>query len=91
MGIPKAEEETMQIKVKFMASYSFSTGVDRLTVDIPENSTVDRLIKILDQQFEKAHLDRKQTIVAVNSSVSTGDHTLNNGDTVLIFHQMSGG
>lgn len=81
----------IRINVKFLASYIFATGKNQITVNIPEKSTVGQLVKILDQKSEEALLDRKQTIVAVNSKVSPRDHILNESDRVIIFHQMRGG
>jgi sulfur carrier protein ThiS len=81
----------MRIEVNFMASYAISSGVDRLTIDIPEKSTIADLLKVLGQQFEKVLLNREQTIVAVNNTISPRNQILNDGEKVLIFDLMRGG
>lgn len=81
----------MLIMVKFFSTFKAITGVDGLTIDIPEGSSVDELFKILCNKFGNIHLDLANSMIIVNKTISPRERILKDGDTVMFLHLMGGG
>ena len=81
----------MQVVAKFFALYRQITGTDKLAVELPDGSTVARLIDLLNEKFEMFGLDIQRTVVIVNKKKATATTILNNGDEAFILQLMSGG
>lgn len=81
----------MRIDIKFSASYSAASGHDEFSIDLPEGSTVDHLLKNLSENHSGLHLDRKETMVVINNKIATRDQVLNNSEKAMIFHLFAGG
>ena len=81
----------MQVVAKFFALYRQIAGTDKLTVELPDGSTVARLIDLLNEKFEKFDLDVQRTVVIINKKKASATTILNNGDEAFILQLMSGG
>ena len=81
----------MQIVVKFTGVFSHSAGVDRDVIEIPEASTVERMIDTLSLKYTKPPFKDKKTYYFVNEKMSSREKVLKDGDQVMIFQMMAGG
>ena len=81
----------MQVVAKFFALYKQITGTGELTVELPDGSTVARLIDLLNEKFEKLDLDIQRTVVIVDKKKAAATTVLNDGDEAFILQLMSGG
>jgi molybdopterin converting factor small subunit len=81
----------MLILVKFYSLYKTLTGLDQTTIEIPERSTVDQLIKTLASKFESTIFDNEQCLVVINNKIPTQDQLLIDGDTAMILNLFVGG
>ena len=81
----------MQINIKLSASYSAITGIEDFSIEMPDGSTVDQLIKMLSENYTDLHIDRKETMVVINDRIATRDQVLNNNEKAMIFHLFAGG
>ena len=81
----------MQVVAKFFALYRQIAGADKVTVELPNGSTVAQLIDLLNKKFEKLDLDFRRTVVIVDRKKTTAATILKNGDEAFILQSMSGG
>jgi molybdopterin converting factor small subunit len=81
----------MRIIVKFTGVFSHSAGVDRDVVEVPEASTIERIIDTLSLKYTKLPFKDKKTYYFVNEKVADRDKVLKDGDQVMIFQMMAGG
>ena len=81
----------MQINIKFSASYSAVSGVEEFSVDMPDGSTVEQLIKMLSENYTDLHLDKKETMVVIKDRIATRHRVLNDNEKAVIFHLFAGG
>lgn len=80
-----------RMTIKFLSSYRHLSGVEQTEIEIPEGSTVADLLKILNEKYPDAPIDRDETIVAINDTVCRRDTVLNDGEKATVFHLMAGG
>ncbi|MBN2041015.1 MAG: MoaD/ThiS family protein [Spirochaetes bacterium] len=81
----------MKIYIKLSASYSAARGIDDFSIDLPENSTVDLLLKKLSEDYSNLNVDRKETMVVINDKIMSRNRILNDGEKATIFHLFAGG
>jgi molybdopterin converting factor small subunit len=81
----------MQIIVKFTGVFSHSAGVDRDVVEVPEGSTIERMIEALSLKYTNLPFKDKKTYYYVNEEGADRDKVLQDGDQVMIFQMMAGG
>ena len=81
----------MQVEAKVFGLYRQIIGADKLTVTLPDGSTVAILIDLLNEKFEKLDMDVQRTVVIVNGTRALPATILNNGDEAFILQLMSGG
>jgi molybdopterin converting factor small subunit len=67
------------------------TGTDRLSLEVPPNSSVDQLLESLYGQYPALRAFRNSTLIAVGVDYQTGAYNLSEGDEVSLFPPVQGG
>jgi molybdopterin converting factor small subunit len=81
----------MKITVKFSGLFKALAGVEQDRVDVPEETTVDDLARVLGRKYEKLKMESELTFFVVNDKVSNRNQILTDGDQVRIFQMVAGG
>jgi len=81
----------MKITIKLFASIRDICGFEEKEMTLPDSSTVDELINILELEHRKLAGKRSSILIAVNEEYSTEGRILNNRDVVALFPPVSGG
>ena len=81
----------MKIIVKFTGVFSYSAGVERDVVEVPEASTIEKMIDTLSLKYAKPPFRDIKTYYFVNEKMADRDKVLKDGDQVMIFQMMAGG
>ncbi len=81
----------MQCNVLLFAQLAETVGTDRLTVELPEGSTVSGALDTLSAQHPGIAEVRPILAVAVNERYCTQAGTLSAGDTIALIPPVSGG
>lgn len=83
----------MQISILFFASFKEQLGVDKITYEVTENTSITQLCNALTKQgnnWQKV-FSSPSLLVAVNQSMVEFDHQLNENDEVAFFPPVTGG
>lgn len=81
----------MRIDIRFSASYSAVSGVKDFSVEMPDGSTVDYLIKMLSENYSALNIDRKETMIVIKDRIATRDQVLHDNEKAMVFHLFAGG
>jgi molybdopterin synthase catalytic subunit len=81
----------VQVQLLFFASLADTIGSRRLTLDVPEDTTVERLLDRLTELHPGVEKYRPVLLTAVNQEYAGPGHGLGEGDEVAIFPPVSGG
>lgn len=80
------------LTIKFFASLRERLSVNELTVDFAANMQVTSVVEHLVAQDSKFMLLQEQDVlVAVNQTLRSKDHTLNDNDEIAFFPPVTGG
>ncbi|GAA0502859.1 molybdopterin converting factor subunit 1 [Deinococcus depolymerans] len=78
----------MQLNVVFFARLKRETGVDHLTLDVPDGSDVRAVAAVIEARYQ---LSLKGCMVAVNEAYATPDTVLTSGAEVAFLPPVAGG
>ena len=81
----------MTVRVLFFAAHRELLGTSETTVDFPDGSTVDDLLRELRSRGAPWDLLPTKAAVAVNRKYADGLHTLADGDEVAVIPPVAGG
>ncbi|MFN8493204.1 MAG: molybdopterin converting factor subunit 1 [Caldilineaceae bacterium] len=81
----------MQVTVRLFATLRQNAGWKEKQVEAAEATTVNDLLKLLEEQYPALHLTSRSLYAAVNQEYARLDQTLHNGDEVALFPPVSGG
>lgn len=82
-----------QVKIRFFASFREKTGLEEMTLDVGDKTTVAQIIDELTESLGglKELFKGGSAIVAVNHEVVKPESTVQDGDEIAIFPPVSGG
>ncbi|NPA91669.1 MAG: molybdopterin converting factor subunit 1 [Chloroflexi bacterium] len=81
----------MKVHVRLFAALREAAGTDRLTLDVPEGTTVRQLVERVHEQLPQTRGIAGAIYAAVNHSYVNPDSPLQEGDEVALFPPVSGG
>jgi molybdopterin converting factor small subunit len=81
----------MQVSVHFYSYFKELTGCAEVVVTLPENSTLEDLVRELIGRFPKWAPMNKSALMAVGVEYQGRDHVLKAGDEVSLFPPVQGG
>ena len=81
----------MQIPVTFYSYFKELTGVERITVDLPEGSKIADLSAIIFRDYPKMETMKRSTLIAVGVEYQDESYELQPGDDVSLFPPVQGG
>ncbi|HZV36956.1 MAG TPA: MoaD/ThiS family protein [Verrucomicrobiae bacterium] len=81
----------MQVSVHFYSYFKDLTGCAQTTVTLPDNSTLDDLLRDVAARFPKWAAMKKCTLTAVGVEYQGRDYVLKAGDEVSLFPPVQGG
>jgi molybdopterin converting factor subunit 1 len=81
----------MKIKVKFFAILRERAGIDQITRELPDGSTVAELWQGLQRDYPKLNVAGIRLLYAVNQNYVAADHRLSDLDEVVFIPPVSGG
>ncbi len=80
----------MSVTLLLFASYADAFGVSRLSLELPEQSTVEDLLAEISHR-PGAHLLPKMPLVAVNQRYANASTRISSGDEVALIPPVAGG
>ena len=80
----------MKVKLRYFASIEDLVGAEREEITVPQGSTVERLLEVLEGLHEQLK-GVERILVAVNGAYVDPGATLEKGDVVALFPPVSGG
>jgi molybdopterin converting factor subunit 1 len=80
-----------QIEVLFFATMRAFTGVNRITMQIPEGARVCDLKTILGEQYPDAKKALESILVAINKEYALNEDLIPEGAEVALFPHVGGG
>lgn len=81
----------MIVSVTFYSYFKELTGCATHQEQLPEGSTLEDLMKRLQEVFPKLEAMRRSTLTAVGVEYQGGDYELKEGDQVSLFPPVQGG
>ena len=81
----------MKIPVLFHSYFRDLTGCSNVALEIPEGTTLKKVIAQIQEQFPKLKSMERSTLVAVGVEYQRGDYVLRDGDEVSLFPPVQGG
>lgn len=81
----------MQIIVKFFSTLKFIIGVDEVTLDIPQGSSVAELLNMLCTKYGFSPQLTDNIFAIIGQTNSPREQIIKDGDTVLLLHHLGGG
>ena len=81
----------MRVTIRLFAGYRERVGATRIDLDLPEGSTVGRMVDEMLQAYPAIAVDPSRLVVAVNQEYREHDFTLSPGDEVALIPPVSGG
>ncbi|GIV72826.1 MULTISPECIES: molybdopterin converting factor subunit 1 [Caldilinea] len=81
----------MQIQVRLFATLRQLAGWSQQTIEVPEGTTLEQALAIIDERFPALTISKRTFYAAVNQEYAKGDQVLHAGDEVAIFPPVSGG
>jgi molybdopterin converting factor small subunit len=81
----------MQIPVHFYSYFKELTGCTDTTETLPDDSTIDTLLKQLIARFPKLGAMQNSTLIAVGVEYQGRSYVLQPGDEVSLFPPVQGG
>lgn len=78
----------MEITVKFSSLLRMLIRLDRDIIDVDEGTTIDQLIRILDQKYKIPRFNKEKTKFLINNEFVDGDKILAEGDEVSVFQTL---
>jgi molybdopterin converting factor small subunit len=81
----------MTVTVCFYSYFKDLTGVERVTEELPEATTLEQLYEHLIAKFPKLQPMKKATLIAVGLDYRARNYLLNEGDEVSLFPPVQGG
>lgn len=81
----------MQIQVRLFATLRQLAGWSQQTIEVPEGTTLEQALAIIDERFPALTIGKRTFYAAVNQEYAKGDQVLRAGDEVAIFPPVSGG
>tara|TARA_Y100000815_G_C13030081_1_gene382803 strand:+ start:54 stop:290 length:237 start_codon:yes stop_codon:yes gene_type:complete len=77
--------------VRFFALYRDRTGTSRQRLELPENSTVSDLLKVIRSRYPQLAPTNVDIVVAVNAEYADENIILSEEDEVALIPPVSGG
>lgn len=81
----------MNLTVLFFAAARDAAGTDRVTVDVPEGSTVGQLQQLIIRQIPQLERWAQALLWAVNNRYAGSEQVLQSSDVIACFPPVSGG
>jgi molybdopterin converting factor small subunit len=81
----------MNVTVKFYSMFKSLAGVGRVDLAVVDDTTIEGLIPLLMQRFEKLPLEREHICFLLNDKIADRRRVLSDGDCVTIFEMFAGG
>jgi molybdopterin converting factor subunit 1 len=81
----------MKVKVKFFAILRERAGIDQITKELPEGSTVAELWQALQRDYPKLNVPGIRLLYAVNQNYVASEHPLADQDEIVFIPPVSGG
>ena len=81
----------MKVTVRYFATHKEATGVTDEVLDLPDGTTVARLMEELMHRHPGLVDLQRDTVISVNKGIGTDDIRLEEGDDVALFPPISGG
>ena len=81
----------MKVNIKLFARYKDIAGKSNFDIDLPEDATVDLLVKKVLQYYPGFIKKPENLVVAVNEEYSDHQFILSDGDNVAFIPPVSGG
>ena len=83
--------DTIQVTVIFFAALRSITGHGRLTLELPQGSTVGDLKRLLLERWPDLKLSLQGIVVSIGEHTAEDDEVLPDGAQVGLFHPIAGG
>ncbi|RME06054.1 MAG: MoaD/ThiS family protein [Anaerolineae bacterium] len=80
-----------QITVLFFATMRDHTGVKRITLELPEGSTLADLKALIGEKYPRAQGALQATLASINREFAVDEDVIPDGAEVAFFPQVSGG
>ena len=81
----------MKTTVRLFAILREKAGTSKLTLELPEHSTVADLLAAMETSFPNLSASAPHTMIAVNTEYVEKTHSLHDGDEVALIPPVSGG
>ena len=81
----------MELLIRFFALYRERAGLNELSLDLPQNSTVADLTAEVRRRFPNLAPPQVNIVVAVNADYAEAETVLKPGDDVCLIPPVSGG
>ena len=81
----------MKLNVRFFALYRERAGISRQRLELPENSKVSDLLKVIRSHYPQLAPANVDIVVAVNAEYADGNIILSEEDEVALIPPVSGG
>jgi len=81
----------MSVTICFYSYFKELTGVERVTENLPPDSTLEELYSRLAARFPKLAAMRRSTLIAVGLDYQDSRYVLREGDEVSLFPPVQGG
>lgn len=81
------------VKIRFFAMLKNKVGQEEVTLDVPENISLEKFKQILKKEFPAIteFLVRKSILISVNQEFATESTIIKDGDEVALLPPFSGG
>ena len=83
----------MQLSILFFASFKEQLGIDKISIEVTENTSIAELTEVLAQRGDnwQSVFSSPSLLVAVNQSMVEPNHLLADNDEVAFFPPVTGG
>lgn len=81
----------MQVTIGFFSFYRQITGMDNLSVDLPEGASLAELLNFLNRRFECLTFTNERGLMMVNRKNAPTETVLKEGDHILLLPILGGG
>jgi molybdopterin converting factor small subunit len=81
----------MHVILKFFSFFQDLMGVDQMSVDLPEGTTVSDVFDLLSEPIKRLFPDEKQVILMVNDKHASPETILKDGDVLRFLPVLGGG
>jgi MoaD family protein len=81
----------LKILIKFFASHREFAGVSEIELELPEATTISKLLEMLYERYPDLKQLDEETIISVNKRYAEEGDLLSAGDEIALFPPVGGG